>query len=167
MVSIGLGESREGLTLTICMGALCTGRVAGDTVVLASDRMVTWRDLIEFEHPVPKICSISPAAWALDAGDAMAGAKIIAEAAARVANVPRLVHEIADVVAQQYHSVRMTAAEAQILLPRGLTLAAYYGQHQQLLPQIAEDLDQSLASFDPEVELIVAGVDSSGGTCSP
>jgi 20S proteasome alpha/beta subunit len=145
------------------MGALCTDRVAGDTVVLASDRMVTWRNLTEFEHPVPKICSISPAAWALDAGDALAGAEIIAEAAAKIANVPRPVREIADVVAQQYHSVRMKAAEAQILLPRGLTLATYYGQHQQLLSQIAVDLDQSLASFDPEVELIVAGVDSSGG----
>jgi 20S proteasome alpha/beta subunit len=145
------------------MGALCTGRVAGDTVVLASDRMVTWRNLTEFEHPVPKICNISPATWALDAGDALAGAKIIAEAAAKVANVPRPVHEIAEVVAQQYHTVRMNAAETQILLPRGLTLATYYGKHQQLLSQIAEDLDQSLASFDPEVELIVAGVDSSGG----
>ena len=148
------------------MGALCTGRVAGDTVVLASDRMVTWRNLTEFEHPVPKICNISPATWALDAGDALAGAKIIAEAAAKVADVPRPVHEIADVVAQQYHSVRMNAAETQILLPRGLTLATHYGRHQRLLSQIAEDLDQSLASFDPEVELIVAGVDSSGGTCS-
>ncbi len=145
------------------MGALCSDRVAGDTVVLASDRMVTWRNLTEFEHPVPKIYNISPAAWALGAGDALAGAKIIADAAAKVANVPRPVHEIADVVAQQYHSVRMNAAEAQILLPRGLTLATYYGKHQQLLSQITENLDQSLASFDPEVELIVAGVDSSGG----
>jgi len=153
--------------VTICMGALCTDRLAGDTVVLASDRMVTWRNLAEFEHPVPKIYTISPATWALGAGDALAAAKIIAEAAAKVANVPRPVHEIADVVAQQYHSVRMNAAETQILLPRGLTLATYYDRHQQLLSQIAVDLDQSLASFDPEVELIVAGVDSSGGTCSP
>jgi 20S proteasome alpha/beta subunit len=149
--------------VTICIGALCTDRVAGDTVVLASDRMVTWRNLTEFEHPVPKIYNISPATWALGAGDALAGAKIIAEAAAKVANVPRPVHEIADVVAQQYHSVRMNAAEAQILLPRGLTLTTYYAKHQQLLPQITENLDQSLASFDPEVELIVAGVDSAGG----
>ena len=88
--------------MTICMGALCTDRVAGDTVVLASDRMVTWRNLAEFEHPVPKICNISPATWALGAGDALAAAKIIAEAAAMVASVPRPVHEIADVVAQQY-----------------------------------------------------------------
>jgi len=149
--------------VTICMGALCNDRVAGDTVVLASDRMVTWRNLAEFEHPVPKIYTISPATWALGAGDALAAAKIIAEAAAMVASVPRPVHEIADVVAQQYHSVRMNAAETQILLPRGLTLATYYDRHQQLLSQIAVDLDQSLASFDPEVELIVAGVDSSGG----
>ena len=149
--------------MTICMGALCTDRLAGDTVVLASDRMVTWRNLTEFEHPVPKIYTISPATWALGAGDALAGAKIIAEAAAKVANVPRPVQEIADVVAQQYHSVRMNAAEGQILLPRGLTLATYYDRHQQLLPQITENLDQLLASFDPEVELIVAGVDSSGG----
>jgi 20S proteasome alpha/beta subunit len=149
--------------VTICMGALCNDQVAGDTVVLASDRMVTWRNLAEFEHPVPKIYAISPAAWALGAGDALAGARIIAGAVAKVADVPRPVHEIAEVVAQQYHSVRMNAVEAQILLPRGLTLATYYDKHQQLLSQITESIDQSLASFDPEVELIVAGVDSSGG----
>jgi hypothetical protein len=45
--------------VTICMGALCNDRVAGDTVVLASDRMVTWRNLTEFEHPVPKIYTIT------------------------------------------------------------------------------------------------------------
>jgi 20S proteasome alpha/beta subunit len=145
------------------MGALCQDRVAGDTVVLASDRMVTWRNLAEFEHVVPKIYNISPAAWALVAGDALAGARITAEAAAKVAGVARPVHEIARVVAEQYHGVRMNAAEAQILLPRGLTLATYYGKHQQLLSQVTESLDQALASFDPEVELIVAGVDSSGG----
>jgi hypothetical protein len=125
--------------------------------------MVTWRNLTEFEHAVPKIYSISPAAWALVAGDALAGTKITAEAAARTAGVSRPVHEIAAVVAEQYHGVRMNAAEAQVLLPRGLTLATYYGKHQQLLSAITESLDQSLASFDPEVELIVAGVDSSGG----
>lgn len=149
--------------MTICMGALCNDRVAGDTVVLASDRMVTWRNLTEFEYSVPKIYSVSPATWALGAGDALAGARIITEAASKVANVPRPVHEIADVVAQQYQSVRMSAAEVHVLLPRGLSLATYYGKHQQLLSQITESLDQSLASFDPEVELIVAGVDSSGG----
>ena len=67
-------------------------------------------------------------------------------------------------MAQQYHSVRMNAAETEILLPRGLTLATYYDRHQQLLSQITENLDQSLASFDPEVELIVARAsDSSRG----
>lgn len=149
--------------MTICMGALCQDQAAGDTVVLASDRMVTWRNLAEFEHAVPKIYNISPAAWALVAGDALAGAKITAEAAAKVAGVPRPVHEIAAIVAQQYQGVRMNAAEAQVLLPRGLSLVTYYGKHQQLLSRITEDLDRSLASFDPEVELIVAGVDSSGG----
>ena len=157
------GIGQKGPTLTICIGALCQDRVAGDSVVLASDRMVTWQNLAEFEHAVPKIYSISPAAWALVAGDALAAAKITAEAAARIAGIARPVHEIAAVVAQQYHDVRMAAAEAQFLLPRGLTLATYYGKHQQLLSQITENLDQSLASFDPEVELIVAGVDSTGG----
>ena len=40
--------------MTICMGALCQQEARGDTVVLASDRMVTCMGLTEFEHQVPR-----------------------------------------------------------------------------------------------------------------
>ena len=42
--------------MTICLGALCEDVGSGaQAAVIASDRMVTWGGLTEFEHGMPKI----------------------------------------------------------------------------------------------------------------
>lgn len=148
--------------MTICMGALCQEQVPGDTIVLASDRMVTWM-VTEFEHPVPKIHSVCPTAQALVAGDALAGEAIVRRALADLGGALAPVSRAAGVVAKCYADERLERAEAQIFSPRGLTLPQYYQMHQQLLPQVTGGLDNALATFDLGVEMIVAGVDASGG----
>jgi hypothetical protein len=42
------------LPMTICMGAVCQDEDS-PAVVVASDRMVTWASLTEFEHRVPEV----------------------------------------------------------------------------------------------------------------
>ena len=148
--------------MTICIGALCTSEAPGDTVVLASDRMVTWIGT-QFEHPVPKIHSVCPTAQVLIAGDALAGEDVVRRAHVQLAGAPVPVKDAAEAVANSYGDERMGRAEAQVLKPRGLTLAQFYQMHQQLVPQITGGLDTALAAFDLGVELIVAGVDGAGG----
>ncbi len=149
--------------MTICLGALCRDSADGDTVVLASDRMVTWMGLTEFEHQVPKIHQISSSTWALIAGDALAGTKIVRDVARRISTTPGTVEEAANLVAQQYAAVRIEHAAAQLLTARGLSLQQFYQMHQQLLPQIIGGIDTALANFNLGVEIIVAGVDGTGG----
>jgi hypothetical protein len=149
--------------MTICMGALCQDRRPGDTIVLASDRMVTWAGMTEFEHPVPKISTLCPTAHALIAGDALAGRAITDRAVAKLAGAMAPIAAAAAAVAVSYSQERLDLAEAQILGPRGLSLPMYYQSQQSILPQVTGALDNALATFNLGVEIIVAGVDSGGG----
>jgi 20S proteasome alpha/beta subunit len=69
---------------------------------------------------------------------------------------------IANLVAKRYAEVRLETASAQILGARGLNLQQYYQMHQQLLPQIVGGLDTALAAFNLGVDMIIAGVDTTG-----
>jgi 20S proteasome alpha/beta subunit len=149
--------------MTICLGALCRENADGDTVVLASDRMVTWMGLTEFEHQVPKVHQVSASTWALIAGDALAGARIARDVARAASTSGVSVEDVANLIANRYAEVRIEAAAANILTPRGMTLQQFYQMHQQLLPQITGGIDTALANYNLGVDMIVAGVDGSGG----
>jgi len=125
--------------------------------------MVTWAGMTEFEHPIPKISILCPTAYALVAGDALAGAAIADRAVSQLAGALAPVAAAASTVADCYSTERLTRAEAQVLGPRGLTLAKFYQSQQSMLPQVTGALDNALASFNLGVEMIVAGVDGSGG----
>lgn len=148
--------------MTICMGAVCQDG-GGAAVVVASDRMVTWASLTEFEHRVPKVRSIGAAAVALIAGDALTGTRMAEEVAAEKAGQALSVEQFADALADRYVAVRMECVEADLLKARGLNLQTFYQMHQQLLPQITGGIDQEMAQYNLGVELLVAGVDVSGG----
>src|SRR5215469_10235702 len=152
--------------MTICMGALCQQDRPGDTIVLASDRMVTWMGLTEFEHSAPKAHEISPTALILVAGDVLTGARIARAARAMLAGQvvpPGSMDVVADMAAACYASLRQEIAQAQFFAPRGLSIEGYYQMQQQLNPQLVSLLDSALINIDLGVELIVAGVDANGG----
>ena len=151
--------------MTICMAAIgadVTGR-EGSAVVVASDRMVTMANLIEFEHTVPKALGIGGRAVALIAGDSLIGSHLVKEVAASVAAGPITVAQLAQDLSAKYAETRNNHAEADILAPRGLTWAAFYGQHQNLVAQLTMMLDSQLNNYDLRVELLIAGVDDGGG----
>ena len=152
--------------MTICMGALCQQDRPGDTIVLASDRMVTWMGLTEFEHTTPKAHEISPTALILVAGDTLTGARIARDTRAVLAGQtapPASMDVIANMAATCYANLRQEIAAAKFFAPRGLSIPQYYQAQQQLNPQLVSMLDNALVSLDLDVELIVAGVDANGG----
>jgi 20S proteasome alpha/beta subunit len=154
--------------MTICMAAICADGAGspGTAVVVASDRMVTMANLIEFEHTVPKSTSIGARAVALISGDALTGTHLVREVAAELATSPMTVAQVAQALSNRYSETRNRHAEADILVPRGLNWAAFYGQHQNLVAQITLMLDQALSQYNLGVELLVAGVDDAGGHIS-
>jgi len=144
------------------MAAICEngGEAA---VVVASDRMVTWASLTEFEHRVPKVRQIGPTAVALIAGDALTGTRMAEEVATEKAGQVLSVEQFADALAEKYVAIRLECVEADLLQTRGLSLQTFHQIQQQLVPQIAGSIDLQMQQYDIGVELLVAGVDGSGG----
>jgi hypothetical protein len=125
--------------------------------------MVTLPGLIEYEHGVPKMAEASSFAIAMPAGDALVGAQIARDAAAELSAGSPSVTEIAESLAAEFDAARLARMEQQVLSPRALDVDTYYEKHDELSPQIVAMLDNTLAQWNLGVELLVAGVDSSGG----
>jgi len=146
------------------MGALCADQNGHPAkgIIVASDRMVTWGNMIEFEHEIPKISSISDRTVALIAGDALRGTQLVRDIT-QVGSGASTIQEIADAISQRYVENRRQQIQVEIFTPRCMDMAAFYqGQQQHLMPQLAGMIDQAAVSFDFEVSLLIAGVDDGG-----
>ena len=151
--------------MTVCIGALCANRSGqpARAAVVASDRMVTLGALTEFEHDVPKIRPVSDRVLALTAGDALRGAQLIEDVAGRLPAGGVSVDSVAQETVKSYVERRRQQIEVALFTPRGFTMEAFYNIYQnRLLPQLAGMLDQQAASFDFNVDALIAGVDDAG-----
>jgi hypothetical protein len=151
--------------VTLCLAALCREGEGDDEerrVVVAADRMVTYPGFIEFEHTSSKIAEMSVFALAMVAGSALVGNRMVTETATALSGTTPRVAEIATQLSRQYEAVRAEQIEHQILMPRGLDYVAFYDRHATLNGQLTMMLDQQMAQFNPEVELLLAGLDDSG-----
>src|SRR5258708_4801566 len=150
--------------MTICMGAICKDAAgeSGRAVVVASDRMVTWAQLTQFEHRVPKFHVMGPTIVGLAAGDALVGTRLI-EDVRPIAATATAVADVAEALANQCAAIGIRGGEADILRPRGLTMETFYQMHRSMMENIVGMLDQQLTNYDLGVELLLAGVDGIGG----
>ena len=144
------------------MGAICRDQGGQAAVVVASDRMVTWASLTQFEHRVPKFHQMAPAVVGLVAGDALIGTQLIDDSRPTAATATS-VAEIGETLANHYAEIRIRNVEADILRPRGLTMQSYYQMHQTLMGNVVGMLDQQMTTYDLGVELLLAGLDGAGG----
>ena len=151
--------------MTICMGATCCSKdgAPGSTVVVASDRMITMGGVTEFEHDVPKISQIGKRIVTLVAGDTLRGSELVRLLGPVPDAAP--VRRVAEELARQYTELRKAIVSAWYFLPRDLTMKAFYeeGVQQRLIGPIAGQIDQQVAMFDLGIEVLVAGVDDTGG----
>ncbi len=144
------------------MGALCADGDPRTAVVVASDRMVTFPGIIEFEHAIPKMTVASTKAVMLVAGDALVGARLARDVVADPAVHGLPVAGLTRALTHHYAQVRQEEMETQLLASRGLTMQSFYAQHAALQGQVVFGLDQALAQYNLGVEVLVAGVDDDG-----
>lgn len=149
--------------MTVCIAAVCAD---GQKVVVASDRMVSAGFLaLEFEHPNAKMQTLSETCVGLTAGDALAHTELFRACRVRVQRLQAPGLElIANQVKDEFGTLRRTRAEDSILRPRGLTLEMFYqqGLMRHLPVEIALTLDSQIQSAKFPLEIIIAGVDTSG-----
>src|SRR5439155_16914821 len=152
--------------MTVCISALCAGPDgAAKNVVVVSDRMVTLGRLTEFEHEVPKITNITDRVVALVAGDALRGSQLIKNVV-EAGVAPPLVRDLAQLTALKYAEMRDAQIEAEVFRPRGMTRSQFYQGGAPALgqqPQIFFGIDNQVATFNFNVEVIVTGIDERGG----
>lgn len=147
--------------MTLCLAALCKENGESRAVVVA-DRMVTYPGFIEYEHAASKIGATSQFTLAMVAGSALVGNRLVREAAETLKGTNPRVGDIAKHLSQRYEAVRAERIEHEILMPRGLNYGVFYDRHATLNSNITMVIDQAMVQYNPEVELLLAGVDDTG-----
>lgn len=148
--------------MTVCIAAICEN---GDSLVVASDHMVTARHLAaEFEHPDGKIDQLAPACVGLTAGDALVSTDLFRSCRDQIKQLssPSVEH-IANLVKKSFVKIRQRRAEDRLLAPRGMDLSSFYQAMIHTLPtEIAFSIDKGIETAQLPLEIIVAGVDTTG-----
>jgi len=148
--------------MTCCVAALCDDREA---IVLAADKMIGF-GMIESEPSISKIFRIHKDWWVLIAGNDIAPAFDILDAAKRklVGKKDVSVDAAATAVYGSYIDKREQRAEAQFLTPLGWTLKVFNSnQSSGVIPDATRvAVLNRVQNYYLQVSLLVAGFDGTG-----
>lgn len=150
--------------MTVCIAALyenCGG------CYLISDQMTTAHFPIGYEfesEDIGKIIKLNEKTYTLTAGDVLFASEVMTQAQQRLNSEGNAmtISEVAEYVRIAYQEVRKRHIVRNELESRGLDLKIYYENQQKLVPPIIQMIDEQFRTWNPEVEFIVAGKDSSG-----
>jgi len=144
--------------MTICISALYEN---GKGFVLTSDLMTTAHFPIGYEferEDVEKIIKITESVYVLIAGDVLFANAVIEKTRQKVEEKGiNVVGGIAELIRANYQEERRERVVRGELEPRGLNIGTYYQSHQSLLPNIVQMIDRAFVSYNPQVDLIIAG----------
>jgi 20S proteasome alpha/beta subunit len=156
-----IGKNKGARNMTICIGAICEE----NKVVVVADRMLTNQNLsIEFEHEKSKIIELSNNCVAVVAGSAIGPKEILEPVVSEYKSVKTpTIYQIVQKIAENYRRFRLEKAESYIFIPRGLTLQYFYANQNGLNEALVRGLDTALERFDLQIEIMIVGVDNTGG----
>lgn len=147
--------------MTICIAALCEG---GKKIILASDRMVTVGEIIEFEHDVPKFDELSKNSIIMTAGSTTLQNDIIQLAKKEINTITLpTFNQITDKVKEAYVGTRIKRAEELYLKPKGLNLSTFYQSQKMLLPEVIFKISDEIDRSSLRVEYILCGFGDNQG----
>lgn len=118
---------------------------------------------LQFEQGTRKIERLGGRFAVLTAGDALGHTDLVRDAAAEIAelNEPE-VREVAGVVEKRFIEHRRILAEKLVLRPIGMSYPDFLERQHELPPEVVVGLWRDYQSVELGIELLVAGVDSSG-----
>ncbi len=144
--------------MTICIATIYEN---GKGFVLASDLMTTAHFPIGYEferEDVEKIIGIAESVYVLTAGDVLFANAVIEKTRLTIKGKGiNVVDAIAELARANYQEIRRERVVRGELEPRGLNIGTYYQGHQNLHPNIVQMIDRAFVSYNPGVELIIAG----------
>ncbi len=147
--------------MTICLALVCDG---GKSVVAVADRMVSDASLaLEFEQRTRKIELIGASFSALTAGDALAHTDLLRDATDSIAGMAQAsVRDVAAAVEGCFIQHRQALAEKSVLRRVGMDYDTFLEKQQNLSDALILALSSEYQSVELGVELLIAGIDSSG-----
>ena len=134
-------------------------------VVAVADRMISVEFLsLQFEQHTRKVERIGERFVALTAGDALGHTEIIRAATQEIARLSQsTVYEVALQVERCFIEARQQLAENSTLRRIGLDYATFLEQQRNLSPELVSALMSGYQAVELDIELLLAGVDSTGG----
>jgi 20S proteasome alpha/beta subunit len=134
-------------------------------VVAVADRMVSVEFLsLQFEQHTRKVERIGEHFVALTAGDALGHTEIIRATTQEIARLSQpTVFEVASQVETCFIRARQNLAEKSTLRRVGLDYATFLEQQRNLSPELVSALMSEYQAVELDIELLLAGVDSTGG----
>lgn len=154
--------------MTICLAVLCEN---SHKVVVAADRMVTASDT-EFEQDIQKVNLVTDHCAVLSAGSALRQVDLIrgARGELHINRNPQVINVVAQIT-KEFVEARRQKAEELHLRPLGLNFEQFLMLQDKLSENLILRLTRNIETEILNLELIVAGVDSSGGhiyyVCDP
>lgn len=146
--------------MTVCIAALCDN---GERIIIASDKMVTVGQIIEFEHDVSKFEKLTDNSIVMTAGSTTLQNDIIKEALSKIRSIraPNF-KQVTDELKNAYVNIRVKRAEELHLKPKGLTFNMFYQNQRMLLPEIVFQVTDAINKTSLGVEYILCGFDDRG-----
>ncbi|MBI4295459.1 MAG: hypothetical protein HY669_04760 [Chloroflexi bacterium] len=146
--------------MTICLGVLCTD---GKKVVVTADRMLTGGD-VEFEQDIRKIDLATESCVMLSAGSALQHVELVRKVKddVQAKRSPSII-DVVDKLKQKFVEIRRERAEELYLKPIGMNFEQFYQLQTQLPEPLMLRLTANIEREELGLELLVAGVDNTGG----
>lgn len=157
--------------MTVCIAALCqwwedTGVIHAG-VVLASDRMITSREVREYQPPQTKVFDLTPSIKVLVSGDALALLEICRKTKSEVARLGlATVGSMAEVFRQQFVIYRTAHNEHRVLGQFGMDMNTFLREQRGMAPAIVQQIYDDLTHWrqsDLNATAIIAGADAMTG----
>jgi len=150
--------------MTVCVGALADD---GKSVVTITDKMISINAPMAYQYEndeVQKVYELKDKVIAMYAGPTNLADEIIKNAIIKVKeSTPETVKEIADIVRDEYQQYRLTLLAEAVLKPHNLTIEEYKEKQKDLNQEVVNSIEKSLTEFNLLIDIIVCGLDETGG----
>jgi 20S proteasome alpha/beta subunit len=146
---------RNKRNMTICIASLCENR---ENIIVASDKMVTVGEIIEFEHDVTKFEELTKNSLILTAGSATIQDDIIKDAKKEIKKLNNITFEdINMIIKSSYLNIRNMCSEEAHLKPIGLNWDTFYKNQKAFLSEFVFRIIDKVERNDLGVGFVLCG----------
>lgn len=147
--------------MTICIAAKCNNNAS---IVAASDKLLTIRGLIEFDHPSSKIEKLTKDCCVMTAGNALATTELFEDIKEEISEYRDItIRDIARITKEKYILHRSREIRELYLATRNInSIDKFYERIMSLPPNIGMYLDDKIENYDFDLEVLIGGIDQNG-----